>query len=142
MRVPQHRANGLIRASHQCHTHRTPQPRISRPRLDLAEFDNEYSCLVILNSLNPPRLRALDLSCPFPLPEASFVSLKRAPGIQTFTARFDGREDRIEDGTNIAHSIFGAMPSLTKLGLHLDTEELFFQILPLLNKSPTFLPHL
>jgi hypothetical protein len=38
----------------------------------------------------------------------------------------------IEDETTIAHSIFGARASLTKLGVHLDTEELFFKVLPLL----------
>jgi hypothetical protein len=110
-------------------------------RQDLDGWDE--GCLVVLDSLDAPRLRDLYLLCSFPFPAASLVSfLQRTPGIQIFTAVFDDPVDGIEDGVAPASSIFGAMLSLTNLSLHLDTEGLFFQILTLLKQSPTFFPHL
>ncbi|KAJ7464343.1 hypothetical protein FB451DRAFT_1370163 [Mycena latifolia] len=104
------------------------------------DYEYETGCVHILQALDAPRLRALDLRCFFPLADVPFLSfLKRAPGIQTFTARFDGPEEEIEDG--VADAVFRAMPSLTTLGLHLDSDEFFFQLFSLLANSSTFLPH-
>ncbi|KAJ7698143.1 hypothetical protein B0H17DRAFT_1177509 [Mycena rosella] len=103
------------------------------------DYEYETSCLPILQSLDLPRLRTLDLHCYFPFNDASFISfLRRSPDIQIFTARFDGPDDGPDDG--VANSVFSAMPSLTTLGLHLDTDDIFFQVLPLLATSHSFLP--
>ncbi|KAJ7698125.1 hypothetical protein B0H17DRAFT_1197099 [Mycena rosella] len=105
------------------------------------DYEYETSCLSILQSLNLPRLHTLDLRCYFPFNDASFISfLKRSPDIQIFIARSDGPDYEIEDG--VANSVFTAMRSVTALGLHLDTEELFDQIILLLPKSPSFLPRI
>ncbi|KAJ7464346.1 hypothetical protein FB451DRAFT_1094126 [Mycena latifolia] len=106
------------------------------------EYELYSGCVYILQSLDVPYLRVLDLHCYFPLADAPFISfLKRAPSIDAFTARFDGPEE--EDVTDdVADAVFRLMPSLNTLCLHLDTDELIFQFLSLLANSSTFLPHI
>ncbi|KAJ7210571.1 hypothetical protein B0H12DRAFT_1157454 [Mycena haematopus] len=92
-----------------------------------------------MDSLTPPKLRSLSLTCTFQLfPDTPFLSfLQRAPGIQTFSVQSFGLS--LQNGA-VLTPILGAMTALTSLELRFFPVNSAFGILRRLNQSVAFLP--
>ncbi|KAF8217110.1 hypothetical protein K438DRAFT_411513 [Mycena galopus ATCC 62051] len=107
---------------------------------DLTLTSLNAGCLfLLLDSLTLIKLVSLGLDCSFRLfPDILFLSfLQRAPAIHTFSIRSNSWSPR--DGII---TILSAMPTLSSFELRLFASSTAFDILRLLNRSATFLPHL